>query len=97
MAKYTIKYACGHEGTVDLFGKSKTREYEIKRLEKGDCPECEARLTAKENAAFAEERGLPELVGTERQVQWANTLRRTKLDACEYFIENNIIRLNTFL
>lgn len=93
MAKYTIKYACGHEGTVDLFGKSKTREYEIKRLEKGDCPECEARLTAKENAAFAEERGLPELVGTERQVQWANTLRRTKLSSCEYFIENNIMNM----
>ena len=40
MAKYNITYSCGHEGTVQLFGKSEERERKIKYYEEfGLCTE----------------------------------------------------------
>ena len=39
--KYSITYACGHEGTVDLWGKGSERERKINFFERcGLCPEC---------------------------------------------------------
>lgn len=41
MAKYSITYSCGHEGTVELFGKVAEREKKIDYFEKnGLCREC---------------------------------------------------------
>lgn len=39
--KYSITYACGHEGTVDIWGKGSERERKINFFERcGLCPEC---------------------------------------------------------
>ena len=41
MAKYTVKFSCGHEGVVDLIGKEKDRQRRIEYLEGcGLCTEC---------------------------------------------------------
>lgn len=41
MAKYTVTFSCGHEGTVELFGKTAEREKKIDYFEKnGLCHEC---------------------------------------------------------
>ena len=41
MAKYNVKFSCGHEETVDLFGPVKERESKIAYFEKrGLCREC---------------------------------------------------------
>lgn len=75
MAKYTINHTCGHQVTVQLFGKYADREKRIAYLETCECDECRK---AKANAAAAaakEERGLHELTGSEKQVAWANTIR----------------------
>ena len=41
MAKYSITYSCGHEGVVELFGKTAEREQKIDYFEKnGLCREC---------------------------------------------------------
>lgn len=41
MAKYDVTYSCGHEGTVELFGKEKDRQRKIEWYEStGLCPEC---------------------------------------------------------
>lgn len=41
MAKYEIKYLCGHSGTVQLFGKNEDRERKIKYYEfHYICPDC---------------------------------------------------------
>lgn len=41
MAKYTVKMSCGHEETVELFGKGKDRERSIEYFEDhGLCKEC---------------------------------------------------------
>ena len=80
--KYDITYACGHEGTVSIFGRSRDRERKIEWLQKQICPECEKKERQKQYAAEAKEAkeeadelGLPELEGTEKQVEWALTIR----------------------
>lgn len=41
MANYTIKFSCGHEGVVSLFGKCSERERKIRWYEEeGVCSEC---------------------------------------------------------
>ncbi|MGN0558391.1 MAG: hypothetical protein ACI4IS_02955 [Acutalibacteraceae bacterium] len=52
MAKYEVKFSCGHTHTVELFGKMSERELKIKYLEEhGTCPECRE----SENAVDCEE------------------------------------------
>lgn len=40
MAKYYIEHTCGHEETVELFGKVSERERRIEWLEAHSCTEC---------------------------------------------------------
>lgn len=87
MARYEVTRACGHIEYVALFGKHKDREWRLENIESQKlCRECwQAELerrrqdeTAKA-AAEARESGLPELVGTEKQVAWAERIRMTIL------------------
>lgn len=49
--KCDIKYACGHEGTVQLFGPGKERERKIWWYEnRCDCPECYAKRQSEKMA-----------------------------------------------
>lgn len=39
--KYTVTYSCGHTGTVQLYGKRKKHEYQLKKYEEFYlCPDC---------------------------------------------------------
>lgn len=92
MAKYTVNHICGHSVEVQLFGKMDDRYRRIEWLETQECDECRK---AKANAAAAaakEERGLPDLTGSEKQVAWANTIREQAykaLDELEPFNTND--------
>lgn len=83
MGKYDVKYSCGHSGVVELFGKMSDRESKIKWLESGICPDCyrkeQEALNAAKNAK-AKEIGMPELIGTDKQITWAETIRRKFYD-----------------
>ncbi len=90
MAHYTITCKCGHEHTYQLFGKMKERERKLAWLETQVCPECEAKNRAKSREdktskaqAEAEEKGLPTLVGSEKQVAWAMSIRYDFLRALD--------------
>jgi hypothetical protein len=88
MAWYDIKYSCGHQGREQIYGKSSSREWLIDKKSGELCPECyKAELERKhveesKQAALVnqEEYGLPPLEGTERQVQWAEVVRRKIVD-----------------
>lgn len=86
MAKYTVTRACGHEETVELFGKHRDREWRIENVEAMKlCYDCYQTEREKENAkaaAEAAEIGLPELTGSEKQIGWAEKIR---LDAVNQF------------
>lgn len=94
MAWYYGTYSCGHEGRTQVYGPVKNRQWIADRRFEGLCPECykkkleEERQKANEEAARkAEEMGLPELQGTEKQVAWATTLRQKFIDEAEKEIE----------
>jgi len=81
MAKYDVKFSCGHEETVELFGKSADRERKIAYFEKhGVCSECyktqQAAAAAEKTAAWE----LPELTGTPKQIAWAEKLRADRFE-----------------
>lgn len=92
MAWYEVKYACGHTGRVQLYGKTDSREWRLRQMEKEDCPECwkkhreEAdRKAAEKNAAD----GLPSLTGTEKQVLWAEKIRHDIFEGIEKAIKDS--------
>lgn len=69
MAKYNVTYKCGHQETVQLFGKYADRERKIAFYETLDCPAC--RAAAK--VVAAKEMGL---TGSDKQVIWAMDIRK---------------------
>ncbi|MFE1130071.1 hypothetical protein ACFW6R_25710 [Streptomyces albidoflavus] len=87
MAQRNITFECGHEAVVQLYGRSQRREWEAERLAASLCGSCyeeeRAREIAEENERSAEANraaGLPALTGSPKQVAWAETIRREKLD-----------------
>lgn len=90
MAWYYGTFNCGHEGRVNVVGPTKNRQWIADRKFEGLCPECyeehlleEREKVNTEAAEKAKEMELPELVGSEKQVAWANTLRQKLIDKVE--------------
>lgn len=86
MAKYTVHHSCGHEEIHQLYGPGKERQRKIAWLATTPCTECyrgaqaEARTAANAQAATANaQAGLPALTGSEKQIAWAEAIRRTAL------------------
>lgn len=101
MARYDITHTCGHESVVRLTRKSSYREWMTERLEGQLCDSCwqaeKARRRAEENSAAAAANaaaGLPELTGSEKQVAWAETIRRQKLDTLESVLREPFDRMD---
>jgi hypothetical protein len=96
MAKCNVTHACGHTSEHNLFGPYKERDRRAQWLAGQDCPTCEAerREAAKRaaNAAAtqaAQEAGLPELLGSEKQIAWAESIRLKALGEAQEAIEKN--------
>lgn len=88
MAKYDVTYTCGHTGTIRLIGRD--RQWRLEQEKEKLCSECYRAALEQErqegNARAAIENqaaGLAELEGTEKQIAWAETLRRQFLDIFE--------------
>ena len=83
MAKYDVRFSCGHTATIELFGKEKDRQRKIAWYEEnGLCPDCyrkqqeeEKKAAAEKAAAEASSLGLPELIGSPKQIAWADKIR----------------------
>jgi len=93
MAWYDGTYSCGHEGCVNIIGPTKNREWIRERKFSELCPECCKKERAAEiervNSAAKEssfEMELPELSGSEKQVNWANTIRLTFIEKIQSVI-----------
>ena len=82
MSKYGGTYACGHEGVVNVIGKMSERQRKVDYAFSHLCPKCakeeRERKILEENQnskALSAEYGFPNLTGTEKQIDWANTIR----------------------
>lgn len=90
MARYEIRHRCGHTTEQQIYGTDVRgeRERTAARLARGLCPSCTAEQRAAEHAVAtaaateaAAAESLPALSGSQKQVAWAETIRRTVLDA----------------
>lgn len=76
MAKYDVKFSCGHEAVVEIYGKAPDRERKIAWYKReGLCPDCykaEQQSLARERASVW---GLPALEGSPKQIAWAEKIR----------------------
>lgn len=74
MAKYDVTYSCGHNGTVQLFGKESERATKISWFENsGMCPDCYR--AKQEQKIVSANANLPALTGSEKQIAWALRIR----------------------
>jgi hypothetical protein len=79
--KYTITHGCGHKEEHQVFGSSREREQEVKRLSEWPCSQCREesqRRKGQDAMIWAAENGLADLVGSEKQVLWASQIRRQR-------------------
>ena len=94
MAKYTIERACGHTEVVQICGPTKDRdrkaEWEASRKCYGGFKADQAAARQAESAKAAEQsltNGFAPLVGSEKQVAWAETIRARMLEGVAPLIE----------
>lgn len=99
MAKYTIKFSCGHTAEISLYGKTSERERKIKWYEKGVCPDCYKKGQEEKQALeyqamldWAAARNLPELNGSEKQVHFGVKIRDKIIKEIEGRIKADIQR-----
>jgi hypothetical protein len=88
MAWQMVNYSCGHSERQQFYGKQIDRDSRQAWMERGLCPDCYKAQKALERAkeievatAQAKDSGLPELVGSEKQIAWAITIRKNALAA----------------
>ena len=92
MAKYDIQHTCGHVVTHNIVGKIDNRPLEVSRLERRSCEDCyRARIAADAAEANA---GLARLVGSEKQVHWAEALRAQAIAAVDKLIADKGLTLS---
>lgn len=84
MAKYTVNYKCGHDGTVRLYGKTSERESELEWMSRTMlCADCYKAEQERQNVQAGMDNiaaGLPMLTGSEKQIAWAESLRKKAYD-----------------
>ena len=90
MSWYYGTFSCGHDGRVNIIGPTKDRQWKADRQFEKMCEECwkkhlkEKRQKENEEAEkLAKEMELPELIGSPKQIAWANTLRQKFIDKFE--------------
>lgn len=90
MSKHSGVFSCGCEGQVELFGRASDRARQAEYIFSQVCYECQRREANEKSKQQAEEFGFPELIGTEKQVIWANTIRSSFYNAILKEINNAI-------
>ena len=98
---YEITYACGHTGEVEFYGKERDCEWRAEQEAKKICQDCVEKKKEEETAqakAWAKEKGLPDLEGTEKQIAWAEVIRKRlfeDLEECKKKDQEEIEKLKT--
>lgn len=94
MAWHYGTFACGHDGRVNIIGPMKHRVWKAERAFSRLCPSCygqykqdERERKSQEAAEEARKMGLPDLVGTQKQVEWATRIRQGAIEWYEKYIE----------
>lgn len=88
MAKYYVTHSCGHEEVVQLYGKESSRRWMVKKMESEPCNDCIRKEAIETLKKKAEENDLPELDGSQKQIEWSMSIRQHFLDIIEDLSES---------
>lgn len=75
MAKYTVTHTCGHRSDRTLYGKHSERDRKLAWWAGQPCAVCIRAEETRRAQAHAGTRSLPDLIGTEKQIAWAERIR----------------------
>jgi hypothetical protein len=75
VAQYTVTHSCGHDQTHRLFGPIRDREKKVEWLETTQCRDCWSKNQRQAAETSTKELELPTIVGSEKQIEWANRER----------------------
>jgi hypothetical protein len=75
--QYNIEYLCGHNRQVQLYGPTKDRDRKCDWLKTQKCSDCQRSDQLAANQQLTQDLGLPMLTGTEKQIDYATTIRAT--------------------
>ena len=89
MAKYTVTHPCGHASDITLYGKGAERERRLRWLAAQPCRDCLIAEELRRAETKAEKDQLPELVGSEKQIAWAERIRYETLLVIERSIPHD--------
>lgn len=98
MATFTITHACGDTVTHKIFGtnangeRQKQAEYLSTRL----CSDCYKKAQTEQAQKENQQNGLPELVGTPKQIAWAEKIRAEKLAQLKKEVLDNLDKNHPF-
>jgi len=97
MAQYDVTHTCGHLVTHHLFGKHEARYKRVDWLKTVVCSDCYKKQVQDQNAEKCQQArevnamaGLPALVGSPKQVAWAETIRADKLAEMEWIVNKGV-------
>ena len=82
MAWNTLTYSCGHTAEVQLYGKRSERERKVASAAKYPCAACRAAAAQVKDTA----NGLPQLIGSEKQIAWASECRAKMLPLADQVV-----------
>jgi hypothetical protein len=92
MAQYNVNHVCGHSQEHVLYGPHKERDRKLEWLKGQLCAECwkaekAAKLLAEGQAAAQAnaDAGLPALTGSEKQIAWAEQIRKPVMAVAEEY------------
>lgn len=88
MALYTVCFSCGHNEPIHLFGPYNNRYNYIKYLtSRGKCLKCRKENHQQEIDQFEQQYDLAIFVGLETQINWARSIRMSKIRQASTLIE----------
>lgn len=97
MSQYNITRACGHSETIQISGPWKDRDWKVKSEERKLCSDCwkaeqsKVRADAISTAVeFSKANNLPGLKGSEKQIAWAEQIRKEHFDLIDPWAEKGI-------
>lgn len=86
MTQYSVKHTCGHSTGVTLYGKGTERESKLRWLSEQPCKPCLIAEEVHRAETKAAKQQLPALVGSPKQVAWAERIRYETLLVIERHI-----------
>ena len=92
MAKTTFTHTCGHEDSTYGHNRDDADE-KAERLAQSLCWECRRAAEAEAAAAKSAELALPTLIGSEKQIAWAETIRVRAFERFPEALDEMFVRL----